>query len=110
MANRLNMTLGLQAGKNCKNFLVHLKMTQLPGVAFGHYRDIRGPAEQLIVLSEQLSKPAFQSVAAHRVADLAADGDAEARDIPSRINNDNKVGGMKTLSLAPDSLVFAGAA
>jgi hypothetical protein len=52
MANRLIMILGLQAGKDCGNFLVHLQMTQVSGMAFGYDRNVNDPAELLVVLSE----------------------------------------------------------
>ena len=52
MANRLNMILGLQAGKDCNNFLVHLRMTQASGMALGYDRDVRDLAELLVMLSE----------------------------------------------------------
>jgi len=52
MANRLIMIIGLQAGKDCQNFLVHLQTTQTSGLPLGNYRNIHELIEVFITMSE----------------------------------------------------------
>lgn len=82
-------------------------MIQASGLAFGDNGYIHDRTEPLIVMSEELSDPAFQSIAANRVTDLATHGYTQARVFSARVDDNNQMGRMITLSLPPGFLVFA---
>ena len=83
-------------------------MIQAPGLAFGDNGNIHGPTELFIVMSEELSNPALESVPANRITNLATHCYAQAGIVPTRAEHYNKMGRVITLSFLPDSLIFAG--
>ena len=82
-------------------------MIQVSGMTFGDNGYIHGLTELFIVMSEKLSYPALESVATNGVTDLATHGYTQARVVPARVYDNNKMGRMKALSLPPGILVFA---
>lgn len=85
-------------------------MIQVSGLTFGDDGYIHGRTELFMVISEELSYPAFESIPAYRITDLATHGYTQTGVVPARVYNDYKMGRMITSSLPPDSLVFARAA
>jgi len=83
-------------------------MIQASGLAFGNNGNIHDLAELFIVMSEELSNPAFDSVPANRISNLATHGYTQAGVVLTRVDNHNKMGRVITLSYLPDTLVFAG--
>ena len=82
-------------------------MIQASGLAFGNNGYIRGRTELFIVMSEEFSYPAFESIPTNRVTDLATHCYTQTRLVLARVDDDNEMGRMITLSLPPDGLVFA---
>ena len=64
-------------------------MIQASGLAFGDNGYIHGRTELIIVMSEELSYPAFESIPANRVTNLATHGYTQARAGSARVYNDN---------------------
>jgi hypothetical protein len=83
-------------------------MIQASGLAFGNNGNIHGPTELVVVMSEKLSYPTFESIPTNCVADLATHGYTEAGVVPTRADNHNKMGRVITLSFLPGPLVFTG--
>ena len=110
MANRLIMVIGLQAGKDCQNFLVHLQTTQASGLPLGNYRNIHNLIETIIVVSKQLTKPAFETIATNGITNLTAYRNTETRDFTSRTHDDSEMICLIAPSLLPDLLVLTGTA
>jgi hypothetical protein len=81
-------------------------MIQVSGLTFGDNGYIHGRTELFIVMSEELSYPAFEPVPTNRVTNLATHGYTQARVVSARVYNDNKMGRMITLSLPPGLLIF----
>ena len=82
-------------------------MIQASGLAFGDNGYIRGRTELFIVMSEELSYPAFKSIPTNRVTDFATHCYTETRVVLARLYDDNKMGRMIMLSVPPGILVFA---
>ena len=82
-------------------------MIQASGLAFGDNGYIHGRTELIIVMSEELSYPAFESIPANRVTDLATHCYTQSGAVPARAHDDNEMGRMITFSLPPGFLVFA---
>ena len=76
-------------------------------MTFGDNGYIYDCTELFIAMSEELSYPAFESIATNCVTDLATHCYTQARVVLARVGDDNKMGRMITLSLPPDFLVFA---
>ena len=83
-------------------------MIQASGLAFGDNRNVHGPAELFIVMSEELSNPAFESIPANSITNLATHGHTQAGVAPTRAGNHNKMGRVITLSFLPGLLIFTG--
>lgn len=107
MANRLSMVSGLQAGKNCQEFLVQLHMIQASGLALGNDTNIHGPTDLIMVMSEKLSYPAFESIPADRIADLATHRYPQSGVHPAGADDDNEVACVIPYTFPPVFLVFA---
>ena len=82
-------------------------MIQASGVALDDNGYIHGRTELIIAMSEELSYPAFESIPANRITDLATHGYTQARVVSARVYGNNKMGRMITFSLPPGFLVFA---
>jgi len=82
-------------------------MIQASGLVFGDNGNIRDRAELFIVMSEELSYPAFESISTNRVTDFATHCYTETRIVSTRVYDDYKMGRMIKLSLPPGCLVFA---
>ena len=83
-------------------------MIQASGLAFGDNGYIHGRTELIIVMSEELSYPAFESIPANSITNLATHGYTQAGVVPTRAGNHNKMGRVITLSFLPGALIFAG--
>ncbi len=83
-------------------------MFQVSGSAFGDNRNIHDLTELFAVISEELSNPAFESIPANRITDLATHGYTQAGNILTGIDNHNKMGRVITSPFLPGPLVFAG--
>ena len=64
-------------------------MIQASGLAFGDNGYIHGRTELIIVMSEELSYPAFESIPTNRITNLATHGYTQARAVSARVYNDN---------------------
>ena len=75
-------------------------------MAFGDNGNVHDPTELFIVMSEKFSNPAFESIPANSITNLATDCNPQTRKAPSRIHNHNKMGSMITLALLPGSFII----
>ena len=87
-----------------------MQMIQASGMTFGDDRNIHGLAELLVVMSEELSNPALESIPGDRITDLATHRYTQAGFVPTRVYNHNKVGRVITFPFLPGFLIFAGSA
>jgi len=81
-------------------------MTQASGLPLGDNRNINGLTKLFIVLSEKFAKPALEAITTNGITDLATYRYTETRNIPPRIHNHSKMGGMITSSLLPGLLIL----
>ena len=108
MVNRLIMIIGLQAGKNCHEFLVHLQMIQVSGFLLGYNRNIQRTTEKLTVSPKQFSNPPLEPISTNSIADFATHRYPQSRKFTSGDNYHYKMGGMITFSLATNMPEFNG--
>ena len=83
-------------------------MIQAAGLAFGDNGNIHGPTELFMMVSEELSNPALESIPADSIANFATHSQPQTGVAPARVDNHNKMGCVIVLSFLPDPLVFAG--
>ena len=83
-------------------------MIQASGLAFGDNGNVHGPTELFMVMSEKFSNPAFESISANSITNLATHGYTQAGVVPTRAGNHNKMCRVIALSFLPGPLIFAG--
>ena len=85
-----------------------MQMIQASGLAFGDNGNVHGPTELFMVMSEKFSNPAFESIPANSITNLATHGYTQPGVVPTRAGNHNKMARVITLSFLPGPLVFTG--
>lgn len=107
IAHRLNIISGLQAGKGLTQFLVQQVMCQLSSVALGDHRQVNATIQLPMMMSIEFSNPALETITTNSIANLAAHGQSKTvHRAFSWTDNNDKMSGMITMTVAPDPGVF----